>query len=495
MTGWWKKVGQPTQLLCNRPTSIVCLTACDAPCQYLLHKLWSRISPVPPVWRLFWFKTFTESVWKRSLALTWAGERHFPHFKKNIHHAFREMYELYRYTYPWANHIFSLFFLSCSSTDDYRLCCLFDNAEVCTAAQQSHLDSCTRLMPNTVLRVAMWILGFGALIGNSAVLVIRFRSRRDRGSREQFFFISNLAMADWIMGIYMIIIASADVYYGKYYFLYAPIWRESALCRFTGTLAILSSESSVFMLTIITVDRFMCVVFPFSKLRFTTKSSRICVVVLWLVTFLMALVPIVVGSFVTGFYGLSDVCIGLPLSLANTDSGSLVWSHELSISVYVVSASGHVQPSWIYSIILFLVINFACFIFILLCYVIIFIRAKRSAKEMGEARHDDAARDKEVRMALKMALIVGTDFICWMPVIIMGILSQSGFVTLPVSLYAWCAVFILPINASLNPYLYTFVAYAEKRKRKLKNRESTMTVSSTITESKKVQNSRLWRRH
>ena len=71
-----------------------------------------------------------------------------------------------------------------------------------------------------------------------------------------------------------------------------------------------------------------------------------------------------------------------------------------------------------------------------------------------------------------MALLVATDFACWMPIIIMGILSQTGAVTLDPSLYAWTVILIVPINSSINPFLYTFIMYIDDRKKKKKKRKS-----------------------
>ena len=85
--------------------------------------------------------------------------------------------------------------------------------------------------------------------------------------------------------------------------------------------------------------------------------------------------------------------------------------------------------------------------------------------------YDRKNLDMQIKLATRMALIVGTDFICWMPIIIMGLLSATGAAEIPADVYAWTAVFILPLNSSLNPYLYTFsVAW---QRRKAKQRSST----------------------
>jgi hypothetical protein len=39
--------------------------------------------------------------------------------------------------------------------------------------------------------------------------------------------------------------------------------------------------------------------------------------------------------------------------------------------------------------------------------------------------------------------------------IITGVISMSGHF-FPLDVYAWVAVFVIPVNAALNPFLYTF---------------------------------------
>jgi len=39
--------------------------------------------------------------------------------------------------------------------------------------------------------------------------------------------------------------------------------------------------------------------------------------------------------------------------------------------------------------------------------------------------------------------------------IITGVISMSGHF-LPLDVYEWVAVFVIPVNAALNPFLYTF---------------------------------------
>ena len=196
----------------------------------------------------------------------------------------------------------------------------------------------------------------------------------------------------------MIIIAGADQAYRGEYFLFSESWQDSSLCNTAGFVSMLSSEVSVLLVALISIDRVLCVVFPFHQdIHMTPTSSHILIAGTWVLAFVLSLVPILVPEYSGEFYGQSSVCLGLPLTST--------------------------RPSgWEYSIFIFLGLNFFSFVIILICYVMIFITVQRSASKM-RSRMQTAQSTKmsaQIKLASKMALIVGTDFCCWMPIIIMG---------------------------------------------------------------------------
>ena len=81
------------------------------------------------------------------------------------------------------------------------------------------------------------------------------------------FLLTNLAMSDLLMGVYLLIIAMKDVQWQGVYFAHDYKWRSGVPCALTGVLSMVSSEVSVLMLTVITTDRLICVVFPFKVRR------------------------------------------------------------------------------------------------------------------------------------------------------------------------------------------------------------------------------------
>ena len=55
----------------------------------------------------------------------------------------------------------------------------------------------------------MWILGTFTLTANIGALYYRYRNKQE--NKVQVVLISNLSISDMIMGIYMVIVASADL--------------------------------------------------------------------------------------------------------------------------------------------------------------------------------------------------------------------------------------------------------------------------------------------
>ncbi len=63
-------------------------------------------------------------------------------------------------------------------TDEFRFCCLAPGVARCRPLPDE-FSSCKDLMSNYVLRVAIWVLGVVALLGNTLVIIWRLRDSRD----------------------------------------------------------------------------------------------------------------------------------------------------------------------------------------------------------------------------------------------------------------------------------------------------------------------------
>ncbi len=186
------------------------------------------------------------------------------------------------------------------NSDAYRFCCVAKDVPECTP-EPDEFSSCEDLMANPALQIAIWVLGFFAFLGN--IFVVSWRIKTDR-KKVSSFFIINLGVSYWLMGVYMLIIASVDVHYRGTYIIYADSWRASSLCQLAGVLAMLSSEVSVFMLTVITLDRVVNILFPMKVKFINLKKAAITSMVGWLVCLFITLLPVSkVDYFGDAFFG------------------------------------------------------------------------------------------------------------------------------------------------------------------------------------------------
>ena len=99
-----------------------------------------------------------------------------------------------------------------------------------------------------------------------------------------------------------------------------------------------------------------------------------------------------------------------------------------------------------------LAINFICFMFISLSYLFIGIFSQRSLENLATSNNRQIEK-RNKRMNQRIAIIIATDFLCWIPFIIICVLHSLEVINAT----AWYSIFsmvILPINSVINPLLY-----------------------------------------
>ena len=303
-------------------------------------------------------------------------------------------------------------------SDAYKFCCIRPSSvpERNCYPHQDEFSSCADLMRNDVLRPLIWIIGFFALIGNVLSLVYRFIYDRSRLKLGYGIFVTNLAFADFLMGVYMITIASADVFYRGRYVFFDEIWRYSFWCKMAGMLSTVASEGSVLFLCAITLDRLFVIKYPFGQVRFTPKLAGITCCAIWVIALIVAILPLVVTSyFYDSFYSKSGVCLALPLTRDR-------------------------PPGWLYSISIFIVFNSVTFLLIAIgqwsiyrqidastifksteksnsLRRFVFGNSKTSRTSLAGRR---SGRSNDLRVSRNLLLVVTTDFMCWCPIGILG---------------------------------------------------------------------------
>ena len=235
------------------------------------------------------------------------------------------------------------------------------------------------------------------------------------------------------MGVYMLIIAYQNTIWQGEYFKHDISWRASKLCNFAGVVSTISSEVSVLTLTVVTIDRLICIVFAFRFRRMSFKVAVVSMIFVCLLGLAISITPLLHNDYFhdfdrnVHFYGRSALCLPFHLSAEKI-------------------------PGWEYSASIFLGLNGISFIFIVVAYIFMYRAVTKASNAVQSKR-----MKQHSTMAIRMILIILTDFLCWFPVIIISILSLTGHFHDPRGVaYAWIAVFVLPINSAINPVIYTF---------------------------------------
>uniref|UniRef100_A0A182QT29 G-protein coupled receptors family 1 profile domain-containing protein n=1 Tax=Anopheles farauti TaxID=69004 RepID=A0A182QT29_9DIPT len=309
---------------------------------------------------------------------------------------------------------------------EFRHCKAALHVRVCEPKGDG-ISSNRHLLDNPVLRASVWIMAAVGIVGNLLVLFGRYvvGSRSSQAHAEHSLYLRHLAASDLLMGVYLGIIATADIIFRGEYLTHDEEWRMSSICAFSGFLSTLSCQSSTLLLTLVTWDRLVSVTRPLYQRSGSKTRVILRLALLWGVATAAAVAPLSATEyFGPHFYGSNGVC--------------------LSVHIHDPYAMG-----WEYSAGLFILVNTVSLLFIGISYLRM-LQAIRVSR--NETRNTLNCREKVV--ARRFAIIVATDCVCWMPVIVVKLVALAGYEISP-SLYAWLAVLVLPVNSALNPVLYT----------------------------------------
>ncbi|KAK2911955.1 hypothetical protein Q8A67_004088 [Cirrhinus molitorella] len=302
------------------------------------------------------------------------------------------------------------------------------------------ISSFENLLANIILRVFVWVVAFIICFGN--IFVICLRSCIASENQHHTMAIKSLCCADCLMGVYLLFIGAFDIKYCGEYNRHAQIWMESLSCQLIGSLAMLSTEVSVMMLTYMTLEKYLCIVFPFQHYRAGRKQTLCSLTFIWLLGFIIAVIPFWDKQTFGNFYGRNGVCF--PLHSDQTEK----------------------PGARCYSTAIFLGLNLLAFVMIVFSYSSMFYSVQKTAKTARQT-----VFDREVTIAKRFFFIVFTDAMCWIPIFLLKILSLLR-VQIAGTIILWVVIFILPINSALNPILYTITtsAFQQRLKQCLKYR-------------------------
>ena len=348
------------------------------------------------------------------------------------------------------------------------------------------------MIANVGLRSAFWIIGFVVIVGNAISIVTKAVELKTKQLSDSIFcqrlIIVSISSADFLMGVYLLAIASYSAVYSGYYGEVDHEWRTSTRCSIIGSLALISSEASCFLMTILTAFRLYTVYNPLTSMRTSTLPWKIGICLSWLAAFLLSVIPILtqnVEYFVHSVYfptkfnrngiwnktsfqkfvkrfgaysgrNVSDINKNLNLSYSflkdyfpeNFPLKLFGYYGETSVCLpRFFIARG--ENAWEFTLFM-ITINFLCFAVISVGYILILFRSTKTSRNLRSTK----SKTQESVMQQRVARLITTNCFCWIPICTMVYLRVSG-VEFSKVVYQVSAVFLLPINSALNPFFYS----------------------------------------
>ena len=324
--------------------------------------------------------------------------------------------------------------------DNYKVCCpatlpVGVVVDQCLAPTDE-ISSCDALLRSDLYRFSLAIYATLATLGNTLSLVLRVLIPKGTQQSGYAVFVTHLCASDFLMGVYLVIIGAADRIYMNTYLWEDIDWRNSMMCKVAGFLSLLSSEVSAFIICLITLDRFLVVQFPFSHLHFRRHSAKLGCLVLWTVGAVLAAVPLLPVTSRWHFYSQTGICIPLPVTRQD------FLGQDYAFAVMII-------------------FNFILFLFIAAGQLVVYTAVR--GQSMTEKNNSDR-RTKDLAVARRLFAVMASDFLCWFPIGLLGLLASRD---VPISgeVNVGIAIFVLPLNSALNPFLYSLSTIQARRAR------------------------------
>jgi len=201
-----------------------------------------------------------------------------------------------------------------------------------------------------------------------------------------------------MMGIYLLVIATHDVMLHGRYNTFALTWMTSWTCKLTGIIAVTSFKVSLLILTTLSVTCFISVTLPHLPHHITIRRGIVILTVVWLTGLALAVVPVTSPWLFGDFYGGNGVC--LPLHIHDPYAGG-----------------------WQYSAFIFLGVNLAAMLVIVLCYMTICCSVLSTS-----ARANNPGVDCQDRaLAMRFFLIILSNLACWIPISVVKIIAFTDY--------------------------------------------------------------------
>ncbi|XP_072302699.1 adenosine receptor A2b [Eucyclogobius newberryi] len=267
------------------------------------------------------------------------------------------------------------------------------------------------------------------------------------------YFLVSLAVADILVGCLAIpfaIIISVGIHLDFYG------------CLFLACFVLVLTQSSIFSLLAIAIDRYLAVKIPLRyKELMTGKTAREIIAILWILSFVIGLIP---------FLGWNQKHMGCPngsSELTNTTTTGAAEGQKAGGMNLLYSCKLECFFESVVDMHYMVYFNFfVCVLLPLLImlgiYLKIFTVARKQLRQIelkcvgnGESHHHGLLQ-REIRAAKSLSIIVGLFAVCWLPVHILNCLTLFYREIKKPEVVMYVAIILSHANSVVNPIIYAY---------------------------------------
>uniref|UniRef100_A0A8C8SCE5 Somatostatin receptor 3 n=1 Tax=Pelusios castaneus TaxID=367368 RepID=A0A8C8SCE5_9SAUR len=263
------------------------------------------------------------------------------------------------------------------------------------------------------------------LVGNSLVIYVVLSHSVSKSVTTVYIF--NLALAD---ELFMLGLPFLAVQYALSYWPFG-----SFMCRLVMAVDAINQFTSIFCLTVMSVDRYLAVVHPWKSSKWRTAGvAKVVSTTVWVLSSVVVL-PVVVFSKVPR--RMSTCQIQWPEPVSVWSAGFIIYTATLGF--------------------------FGPLLVICLCYLLIVVKVRSSSRKV---RVLSSKRKRSERRVTRMVVAVVTVFVlCWLPFYVLNIISVVCPSPVEPSLFGvyFLAVVLPYANSCANPIIYGFLSYRFKQ--------------------------------
>ena len=312
--------------------------------------------------------------------------------------------------------------------NDYRPCCLMTTV-MCSAEIPWYIP-CADLLGNVNIKVFLYFMSSSIIILNIFTLFIRtiFRSKQFGAF---YITVMPIILTDLMYGLPLFVLCVTDSYFHGQLILHEIEWKSSSICLAMFTTVLYFNLFSSFLLSFLSLQRFMIVIYPlmtkFKEIKFVKK----CMFLAFITTFSLSLG---IALFTRYYYTLMPFHLCFPFL-------------DPTKSVFAIN-----------------IFTWMTFIIHVIAMIFMVTVHRLTLKGLHDANKNLNIRlsRKISYLAINIQLIVfiTSSIICWIASDITYI-SCIFLERYSIEMIIWIVAAISPINSLINPVMFTIMKFRE----------------------------------